>query len=267
MLQTDIRSGGLEMKKYAIQGPKVKWKASAANSLSTRMETLRAIVTEDMANNNFEKIINDNDLKPIAFLEQGLLVSKPVAHITLADGGLATGFLIAPDVLMTNWHVFRTNVDALNAKVRFNYQTDLYGNFMATDEYDCIPDSLFKSNPELDYAVVRIKGEAGMKWGFLKLNPIDVITEEKVNIIQHPAGGPKQIAMNDNEVKYVDDTVIQYITDTLPGSSGAPVFNDRWQVTALHHSGGNIPEPSTNSIHFRNEGIRIGVILKDLPTF
>jgi V8-like Glu-specific endopeptidase len=58
---------------------------------------------------------------------------------------------------------------------------------------------------------------------------------------------------------------VQYITDTLPGSSGSPVFNDDWRIVALHHSGGNIPEPSTNSIHFRNEGIRIGAILADLP--
>lgn len=255
------------MKRYAIQGPKVIWKASLANSLSTRMEMFRAIVTEDEANKNFEKIIDDNNLKPIAFLEQGIAVSKSVAHITLADGGLATGFLIAPDVLLTNRHVFRVKDDAQSAKVRFNYQTDFYGNFLPSDEYDCEPDSLFKNNPDLDYAVVRIKGEPGMKWGFLKLNPIDIQLEGKVNIIQHPAGGPKQIAMNDNEAKYVDETVVQYITDTLPGSSGSPVFNDAWQIIALHHSGGNIPEPSTNSIHFRNEGIRIGAIMKDLPVF
>lgn len=254
------------MNRYAIQGPKVIWKSSLANSLSTRMEMLRAIVTEDEANKNFEKIIDINNLKPIAFLDQGITVSKSVAHITLSDGGLATGFLIAPDVLLTNHHVFRVKDDAQSAKVRFNYQTDLYGNFLPSDEYDCDPDSLFKNNEELDYAVVRIRGEAGMKWGYMKLKPIDVKVSDKVNIIQHPAGGPKQIAMNDNEVKYVDEIVIQYITDTLPGSSDSPVFNDNWQVIALHHSGGNIPEPSTNSIHFRNEGIRIGAIIKDMPT-
>lgn len=254
------------MNRYPIQGPKVIWKISAENSLSTRMEMFRAILTEDEANKNFEKIIEDNNLKPIAFLEQGIAVSKSVAHITLADGGLATGFLITPDVLLTNWHVFRNKELARSAKVRFNYQTDLYGNFLPSDEYDCDPNSLFKNNEvPLDYAVVRIKGEAGMKWGYLRPKAIDIEVNEKVNIIQHPAGGPKQIAMNDNEVKYVDETIIQYITDTLPGSSGSPVFNDNWQVIALHHSGGNIPEPSTNSIHFRNEGIRIGAIIQDLP--
>jgi V8-like Glu-specific endopeptidase len=253
------------MNRYVIQGPKVIWKASPAIALSTRMKLFRAIVTEDDANTNFEKIVDLNNLKPIAFLEQGLAVSKPVAHITLADGGLATGFLISSDVLLTNWHVFRVKNNAQGAKIRFNYQTDLYGNFLSTDEYDCDSDSLFQNSEDLDYAVVRIKGAPGMKWGFLKLKPIDIQLEDKVNIIQHPAGGPKQIAMNDNEAKYVDETVVQYITDTLPGSSGSPVFNDAWQVIALHHSGGNIPEPSTNSIHFRNEGIRIGAIIKDLP--
>jgi hypothetical protein len=34
------------MHRYSIQGPRVIWKAFAENSLSTRMEMLRAIVTE-----------------------------------------------------------------------------------------------------------------------------------------------------------------------------------------------------------------------------
>lgn len=256
------------MKTYAIQGPKVVWKGSPADSLSTRMERFRVIVTEEQANANFEKIIRDNDLKPIAFLEQALVVSKAVAQITLDDGGMATGFLIASTVLLTNHHVFPDKSRARGAKVRFNYQTDLYGNYLPADEYDLDPDSLFQNNEApLDYAVVRMKGEPGMKWGFLKLKALDIRVGNKVNIIQHPAGGPKQIAMNDNEVKYVDNTIIQYITDTLPGSSGSPIFNDSWEVVGLHHSGGNIPEPSTNSIHFRNEGIRIGAILKEIPTF
>lgn len=68
-------------------------------------------------------------------------------------------------------------------------------------------------------------------------------------------------------MKYVDEIVVQYITDTMPGSSGSLVFNDNGQVIAVHHSVGNIPELSTNSIHFRNEGIRIEAVIKDLPTF
>jgi V8-like Glu-specific endopeptidase len=59
--------------------------------------------------------------------------------------------------------------------------------------------------------------------------------------------------------------VVQYLTDTMPGSSGSPVFNDKWELIVLHHSGGWLPEPSTKSTHFRNEGIRVSAIAADLP--
>ncbi len=90
---------------------------------------------------------------------------------------------------------------------------------------------------------------------------------EDIIIIQHPGGMPKQIALTDNEVMYVDDSVLQYLTDTMPGSSGSPVFNDKWQLVGLHHSGGWIPEPSTGSTHFRNEGIRITAVRDDMPSW
>jgi V8-like Glu-specific endopeptidase len=77
-------------------------------------------------------------------------------------------------------------------------------------------------------------------------------------------GQPKQLAIVDNQVAYSDERIAQYLTDTLPGSSGAPVFNDAWELVAIHHSGGWIPEPNSSSTHFRNEGIRIPAILRDL---
>jgi V8-like Glu-specific endopeptidase len=54
------------------------------------------------------------------------------------------------------------------------------------------------------------------------------------------------------------------LTDTLPGSSGSPVFNSSWQVVALHHSGGWLPEPGTNRVSFRNEGIHVRTLMRGL---
>jgi V8-like Glu-specific endopeptidase len=59
---------------------------------------------------------------------------------------------------------------------------------------------------------------------------------------------------------------MQYITSTLNGSSGSPIFSDGWEVLALHHAGGNIPEPTTQQRYFRNEGILVTSILADLPS-
>ena len=65
-------------------------------------------------------------------------------------------------------------------------------------------------------------GNPGAEWGTLPLPGADVTVDvgDTVFIIQHPNGGPKQIAMAGNQVAYVDARLIQYTTDTLPGSSG-----------------------------------------------
>ena len=57
----------------------------------------------------------------------------------------------------------------------------------------------------------------------------------------------------------------------MDGSSGSPVFNQNWEVVALHHSGEPYPPDSAKEVlqkawkgHFRvNEGIPIRAILED----
>jgi V8-like Glu-specific endopeptidase len=64
----------------------------------------------------------------------------------------------------------------------------------------------------------------------------------------------------------VGDRRIHYLTDTLPGSSGSPVFDQRWRVVALHHSGGWLREPGSESkrAYLRNEGILIDAVIDGL---
>jgi V8-like Glu-specific endopeptidase len=57
---------------------------------------------------------------------------------------------------------------------------------------------------------------------------------------------------------------VHYLTDTLKGSSGSPVFNSNWEVVALHHRGGWLAEPGSKRMVYRNQGIAIGVVLRGL---
>jgi endonuclease G, mitochondrial len=64
-----------------------------------------------------------------------------------------------------------------------------------------------------------------------------ILIGEHVNIIQHPKGQYKQFVSRANELVDVLKNHVHYVTDTEQGSSGSPVYNDQWEVVALHHSG------------------------------
>ncbi|MEG4286830.1 trypsin-like peptidase domain-containing protein [Microcoleus sp. A006_D1] len=215
-----------------------------------------------------EKIIGDNTLRPIAFLQQGLEVARSVAYIAVQSGHerwSGTGFLVTENLLLTNNHVL-PNSDLLPSSIfRFNYEDDFQGRAQPAHEYYSKPNGVFHTNQKLDYTLVQLDGNPGRKWGCLPLFPRNIKRGGRVNIIQHPAGRPKEISFQNNFVQYVGGDVVQYITSTLNGSSGSPVFNDGWEVVALHHAGGHIPEPTTQQRYFRNEGILTEKIMFDLP--
>ena len=57
------------------------------------------------------------------------------------------------------------------------------------------------------------------------------IRSRNISSVQHPDGKEKQIALRNNEIIDNDlpDALINQ-SDTAQGSSGAPVFNNEWQV-------------------------------------
>ena len=112
--------------------------------------------------------------------------------------------------------------------------------------------------------MIKLAGEANAVWGEIPISEQELSIDERVSIIQHPGGKDKQIGMHNNFVKYVDENVIHYLTDTLPGSSGSPVFNSDWELVGLHNRGGYLRDPNTRRQVFRNAGIRIGKVLSGI---
>jgi V8-like Glu-specific endopeptidase len=213
-----------------------------------------------------EKIIGrQSTLLPISFLEVGLEKARSVARIVRNDGTLGTGFLTSDNLLITNHHVLGDESDAQNAVAQFNYQLTPAGLAVASKELKFDPSGDgFATLKADDWTAVRVEGNPNEKWGALPLEEIDLQKGDRVNIIQHPMGEHKQIALYHNVVVYVGHDRIQYLTDTMPGSSGSPVFNGDWQLVALHHSGGNLIEPGTKQVYYRNEGIHINAVIKGM---
>jgi V8-like Glu-specific endopeptidase len=216
-----------------------------------------------------EKIIGEQPtFLPISFLEVGLERARAVARV-VCPGGLGTGFLTRDNLLITNNHVISSPEEARDARIQFNYQETAKGLATQVAEFRLAPEEGFDTstmNGGDDWTAVRVKGDPSREWGALDLAEADVRVNDYVNIIQHPGGLPKQIALYHNVVAFVGGDRVQYLTDTLPGSSGSPVFDSQWRVVALHHSGGNLIEPGSNRkrVFFRNEGIHVKTLLRGL---
>jgi V8-like Glu-specific endopeptidase len=217
-----------------------------------------------------ERILGANNLKQISWIARGLQVSRSVCRV-LTPTGLGTGFLITPGLMMTNNHVIPTADIAAESVVEFNYQHTFEGNLLATCRYK-LDTGQFYTNPALDYTVAGVlsdpKKPSLESWRYLLLNPhADPVPGEHVVIIQHPNGGLKQIVLTANQVVGLWDHRLHYTTDTMPGSSGSPVFNDLWQVIAIHHAGGDLQVNTKGDKRFINEGILMSAIRSDGGSF
>jgi endonuclease G len=188
--------------------------------------------------------------------EPARLAGVPVGRIVELDAsgkartGFATGFLIAPNILLTNHHVFTTASECDNCGVQFGYEK-IAGALAEGPTFALAPSGIFFTDDQLDFTIVgvatrSIEGNVALStFGSLRLIPTvgKILVGQPISIIQYPEGGPKKYGVRDNELLLGPtelDLFLQYSTDTLPGSSGSPAFNKDWEVVALHHSG--VPE-------------------------
>jgi endonuclease G len=63
---------------------------------------------------------------------------------------------------------------------------------------------------------------------------------ELIHSIHHPEGQPRQVSLRENRLMALHDPALQglwmhYETDTEPGSSGAPLYNNQWEIVGIHH--------------------------------
>jgi endonuclease G len=239
------------------------------------------------------RLLSANDLISAAFLAGGARASRAVGRIIIcAEGGRVTGYgtgsLISPNLVLTNNHVLEDVQSAAQAQIEFDYELGLDGTPAQAASFKLDPDRFFLTSRELDYSLVAVEeqdsvgGElATFGWNQVIEAEGKVILGEQLNIVQHPNGEPKQLAMRENQLLDLLDNYLHYKTDTAPGSSGSPVFNDQWEIVGLHHSGVPLKDESGRILAIggglwtramgehridwvANEGVRISRIIKDV---
>jgi len=226
---------------------------------------------------NLELILDAaSTLLPFHFLRTGDRLGRAVVKLLRGDGGSGTGFLVAPGILLTNHHVLPDPATAASAITLANYENAPPGASLGRPaSVPLDPDGLFVTNAELDFTFCAVKGLDFLGSVALDRNSLNIGPDENVNIIQHPRGRPKEVAIKDNHVIKADSVVIHYACSTEPGSSGSPVFNNQWEPVALHHASVVSDRPDALAVvgplgesqtRYLNEGIRISAIALWLET-
>ena len=198
-----------------------------------------------------ENIIGDNDFEKMRDLPTGsrdYQLGRKVGWIITRSRSnpnlyhTCTGFLVGPDLFMTNHHCINDAAGALPLDGMYifmdYYQDGAYGGVTARVS------SIVRMDATKDYALLRLNASIGNTYGWLELNTTTVPNAtQSVKIISHPRGRSKEIVRNNSQIVAVPSLInrypflLAYLADSEQGSSGAPVFlRDGTGVIAIHHS-------------------------------
>jgi endonuclease G len=239
-----------------------------------------------------ERVMGQNDMVSVAYLELAMAAARSVCRVRLRtlNGrtvGYGTGFMVSPTLLLTNHHVLPDVETARLAQAEFDLQDDCEGLALEPRLFTLDPTRFFEADKSLDWALVALAPQSNdgvelTEFGWLPLIGATgkAANGEFLNIIQHPEGGPKQLALRENRLVDKLEKYLHYESDTARGSSGAPVFNDQWEVVALHHAAyPNIKDGKIMSVDGQpwtdamgedkvawsgNEGVRASVLVSAL---
>lgn len=167
--------------------------------------------------------------------------------------GAGTGFLVGPRAALTNWHVMaemeRRGFAPAQARLRFDFVASVDGGApREPSRFPLAADWRIDGSEvaALDFALLRlggapggeqVSGDGGATRGWLEPTPHEFKINEIQLILQHPRAA--ELKLGAGVVTAVDalHQRVTYTTNTLPGSSGAPVFTLGWELVALHHFG------------------------------
>ena len=208
---------------------------------------------------------------------------------------VGTGWLVANDLLLTNWHVVRRVLagerKATDMICRFDYATGSAGtnpgvtcNLAAqwcVDFSEASPAELGTGTDaptaaQLDYALLRLAEPMGTKAGTSAAGgPRGFITTKRgtaspaddsiVFVLQHPEGDPLKLAIGAAKGTNANSTRVMHDANTEGGSSGSPCLNAKLELIALHNGGDPLYD-GVNGTPTKNQAVPLEPILARLET-
>ncbi|WP_295048084.1 trypsin-like peptidase domain-containing protein [uncultured Paracoccus sp.] len=220
-----------------------------------------------------ERLVRENsDFSDIAtFLARLSALEGQTCRIEIAGSpprALGTGFLVGPDLVMTNQHVI-AGLDRDAAVIcRFDYLVDAGG--VEVRKGVAVPvaqDWLVQQRPpdpsdeslaeddipaadNLDFALIRLSAAIGSTprsgnegpdnppRGWIGMDPtLSARENDDLFILHHPDGAPLKLGVGRLTALHGGGLRWRHDVATEGGSSGSPVFNRKLDLIGLHHAG------------------------------
>jgi Trypsin-like peptidase domain/Effector-associated domain 1 len=221
------------------------------------------------------------DLYP--WIERMARLARSVCRIELpVNQAVGTGWLVANDLILTNWHVARAVIEdkaqEKNLAFRFDYADDqgIQPGTVCKAADDCvIVNSRAGQNErgdggdepttdELDFALLRLRAPPpdaphGVRVP-ISLKPSGQLAAGGVVVVvQHPNGAPLKLAIGAERGKSAIGNRFYHDANTVPGSSGSPCLNAKLEIIGLHNAGDTL-YPGVIGSPNRNQAVPIGLI-------
>ena len=188
------------------------------------------------------------------WLKTGLTQARCVGRLDVDQNALASGFLVNGALFndaLADVPLFLTCqyvIDDGKKKGRFSASVLFEGMFEdASPRVTATCQQVLIDSPikELNYAVLLLDRWPGAV-GDLVVAPARPELHTKVFVVSYPRGKGLTISLDDNEVVRghpsrvpvgLPGSHVYYRAPTEPGSAGAPVFNENWEIVAIHAGG------------------------------
>lgn len=253
----------------------------------------------DAAICEYQAIVNLKGIGHDPAILRKMLVEFParVCKMEIPGGG-GTGFLVGPDLVLTNYHVMEpiclNAARAADVVCRFDYSKKDDGT--PVGEHDglvcqlalpnwCVakgdksPWDETQQGPEptvdqLDYCLIRLTeriGEGRLRdstdtqvdrrgWLAMDRGQQAGVAGQELFILQHPDGASLKFTIGDHRGFNSNQNRFYYDINTQKGSSGSPVFNAHLELVGLHNSGWKDAGKLVKEGRKANQGIPISNI-------
>ncbi len=199
---------------------------------------------------------------------------------------VCSGVMITPDLFLTNWHCggpgkvrsWGPGGGAVDFPAAGYWAQNITTDGVIDLSWDedgisrelLVKETAAPPNQDLDFALLRVVPLDDLgPIRPVRIATAPVATNDKLLIVHHPAGRPKQLSWNcevrdANHAGWWDTakkTEFTHLCDTEAGSSGGPVLNVRYELVGLHHLGFDV-DPQTCRVDRENKAVKISAILK-----